>query len=470
MIPAKIYKIVWWLAAVIVLGILAYYSVSLAVGALCLAVLSAFLYFRPLVALYALIAYLPFQVALNLSGSVDLLSGRVLILLLAAIWLAKAVREKKLFLPKDFVSWSLVLFFTIAAISVLVAQNQAWALRKLLVFASIFPLYFLALFLIGNIAQLVKAVWFLVGSAALSAVIALAQFGAQFTWGANRVFSFWARYPVPVFLGNSFGVSVLQNPSWFVEINGKPLMRAIGLFPDPHMLAFFLGMILPVVLVMFFYKKRYRKILFVIFCLMSVALALTFSRGGYAGALAGIFVTSVLLWKKLDVQSKAFAAAFVLLLVVFISLTPVISRFFSSFDLSEGSNSSRLIIWEQSLNVSKANPILGVGLGNYPLSLNFNENYRSAVTSHNVYLDVLAELGIFGFLAWLFFLFSAARNCWITLRTDSNIVFVFGCAFLGSLSYFVVHSFFETPIFNPTILAFLMLFVGFSGVLIKVKR
>ncbi len=463
MIPAKISKYAGGLVGALALGALACFSIKLALGLLGALAAVAFFYIYPQAAFYVLVAYLPFQLALNLSTTVDLLSGRVLVLIFSAVWLARSLKEKKFFLSKGQSTFALTLFFSLAAISVLVAQNQGWAVRKLLVFVSVFPLFFLTRFLVQNISQRKKIIWILIGSAATSAAIALVQFGLQFLVGMSAVFNFWAKYIVPLFLGNSFGVAVLQNPSWFVEIHGQPLMRAIGLFPDPHMLSFFLGMILPLALGMFFYEKRWRKLLFAAFCTILVALVLTFSRGGYVGALSGLLVAGALIWRKLEIKGRALMAGFLFVLATITFLTPVFGRFFSSFDLAEGSNLGRLGIWVQSLEISKTSPLLGVGLGNYPFALNFNENYRSAVTSHNLYLDILVETGAFGLLAWFWFLFSAVRNCWQAMKNKSDFVFAAASGLLGSLAYFAAHSFFETAIFNPTILALLMLLTGLAA-------
>jgi len=470
MTQAKIYKYVGLSAGVMALGVLVYFSVTLAFLILGVIALIVFFYFYTQAAFYILVAYLPFQLALNLSPDVDLLSGRVLILLLAAVWLLKALKEKRFSWPKDRPSWALTLFFLLALISVLVAQNQTWSGRKLLVFLSVFPLFFLTKFLIRDFRQTQNVFWIVIGTALASALIALAQFGLQFVLGTDAVFNFWAQNIVPPFLGNSFGQAVLQNPSWFVEIGGRTIMRAIGLFPDPHMLAFFLGMTLPLVLAMLFGTKSRKKLLFCIFCVLLAALALTFSRGGYVGVATSFLVMLVLGWRRLGVGAKAFVSSVFFILAIAVLLTPVYGRLFSSFDLSEGSNSGRLAIWAQSLAQVKNNPILGVGLGNYPLSINFAQDYRSAVTSHNLFLDILVETGIFGLLSWLWFLGGTAKRFLDTARQNTGFIWAAAVGLLGSFVYFAAHSFFETAIFNPTILALLMLLAGLSGAFEETKK
>jgi O-antigen ligase len=85
---------------------------------------------------------------------------------------------------------------------------------------------------------------------------------------------------------------------------------------------------------------------------------------------------------------------------------------------------SRLNIYIVGLQMVKDNPILGVGLGNFPVRF---EDYISQVSSslrnwhgvepgrdpHNVYLSVQAELGIIGTILFLAFFRSIFRNLWV---------------------------------------------------------
>ncbi len=436
-----------------------------AAGALLLA---AFFYFYTQIAFYLLVAYLPFQVALNVSSDVDLLSGRLLILLLFFVWVIKNFKGKKLLWQKS--QAALILFFIIAAISVLVVQNQGWAIRKILVFASIFPIFFIAVDLVGTREQLKKIFWIITGSASMAGLIAFCQFLAQFVFGYETVFNFWSQRIAPLFYGQTFGQAVIQNPSWLVEIGGQTLMRAIGLFPDPHMLAFYLGIASPLVLALAFKEKKYQIFLFAVYGFLLAVLLLTFSRGGYLGLAASAAAMVIFSWQRLKPKAKVFISSLFFVAIVLIILigAPIINRFFSSFGLVEGSNSGRIKIWEETLNQAKQTPLLGVGLGNYPLSLNFNESYRSAITSHNLYLDILVETGIFGLLAWLWFLGGAALSVLKEIKHGALAVPALGV--LGALIYFVVHSFFETAIFNPTVLAFLMIILGLSVSLAKIPK
>ncbi len=414
--------------------------------------------------LLLLVAYLPFQVALNLAPDIDLMSGRVLILGLFFIWLISEFYQNKI-RARDFfadkTSLALAIFFLLATMSIFVADNQIWGLRKLLVFVSVWPLFWLTRFLAGKEKEQRILIYVIIGGAALVAGVALAQFGAQFVFGREAVMSFWAGKVTPLFSGASFGALVALNPSWLAAISGQTLMRAIGLFPDPHMLSFYLGLVFPFSLSFFIFNKRYRFLLFIVNCLLLVALLLTFSRGGYLGLLAALAVFFGLGWQRFGRQAKRFLGICVLLAAAVLLLVgwPVIARLGASFNLAEGSNLGRLAIWQDSWALIKANPIIGKGLGNYSIAIDFNDQYRSAATSHNLYLDLWAEIGFLGLSSWLLVLIVAAQAAWQKIKSAPAMAI----GALAALAYFGAHSFFETAIFNPTVLAFLMVVLGLAA-------
>ena len=111
--------------------------------------------------LLLLIAYLPFQIALNPRPAFDLASLRVFIVLLFVVWLAKALITKSLIgwtCFKNIQSIGLFLFFTLAGFSLIGAENIIWGLRKMVFFLSIFPLYFLVIALVDNWLKIKKII------------------------------------------------------------------------------------------------------------------------------------------------------------------------------------------------------------------------------------------------------------------------------------------------------------------------
>lgn len=429
--------------------------------------------------------YIPFQLALNASEGFDLASGRVFVLVLGILWLMKSLAQKKLFLPNKIQTLLLLSFLFLSTFSLIFAQNTDWAYRKLLFLLSFVPLYFIVANFALNKERSIKIIKFLVYGAGFISLIGILQFILQFFIGIDATLKLWQLIISP-FLGNSFSQAVFQNPSWLVGISGNTYMRAIAFFPDPHMFAFYLGMILPFAIALFWENKK--KIYLIIAGLILVADLLTFSRGGYLGLLSGIILSFFIFRKELlsKFSLKKFIAVNIFVLVVatiIIFPNPISQRLISSFDISEGSNTGRMETWKQSLNVIINNP-WGVGLGNYALEIKPSADYREPIYSHNVYLDIASETGILNALIFVWLIVTSIlsfvklgknnpfyphtnihkkNNLCCENKQEPNYIGV-GVYFAGATSLFIfaVHSIFETPLYSIHILPLLLIIIALS--------
>jgi hypothetical protein len=138
----------------------------------------------------------------------------------------------------------------------------------------------------GRRIPIILARGFFFGSVAM-AVVALMQFLSQFFFSLERVLNFWLTRIYPVFLGEAFAQSVAIHPSLLVNIAGETILRATGVFPDPHVAAFYFGMAIPFGIWFALVAEKEKKTLFLVgSVILFVADLCTFSRGGYVGLLA----------------------------------------------------------------------------------------------------------------------------------------------------------------------------------------
>ncbi len=431
------------------------------------------------------IVYLPFQIALNpeaflrkvgasLGFGVDLASSRVFIVLLFIVWLIKNIISRtKIWHSrfKNLQAFSLFVFLILACFSLIGAENVFWGIRKIIFFISIFPLYFLVVVLVDNWLKIKKIILALVASSGLIALIGFWQFLVSFIFGLEKIYSFWAWHIVPVFSGFNFGALILAYPSWLVNVKGEVILRAFSLFSDPHMFSFYLGLILPLLIVLLGIFRRHWPILGSLYFLLFIALLLSFTRGAYAAIIVTFLVLVGLLWKYLEARRIALLLCLSLLIFV-VPGTPISDRFYSSFDISEVSNVGRLQMWQQAGQTGLEHFWQGIGLGNYSLVVDAASGYRNPITAHNLYLDLFSEVGFFALLVWLILILGAMGQLFWRLEKSDRLnkeqkyIFV---GLIGSLVYFSVHSFFETSIYNPIILAVLMAILGLSTIIIKSK-
>lgn len=425
-------------------------------------------------ALLFLIAYLPFQLALNLAPGIDLASGRVLILTIFGLWVLTSLVQKKLKISSCPITYLILVIFALSLLSLTQGVSLERGLRKVLVFASCFPIYFLVtgIFSIKTIKSVIKVVIF---SGLGLAIIGLIQFFSQFLFGIRVVYQFWARFVAPIFLGKTFTTAILANPSWLVNIGGKTFLRATSLFPDPHMFSFFLGLVIPLAFGLLFYCKKHKRALHVIpllitFGLLLTAQLLTFSRGGYLGLFVALPLVVLLLWRTFTLKIKVFVVVFVLVsLVMILTLgAPVADRVGSIFNFKEPSNLGRLLIWRQALDIFRDHPLLGVGIGGYSEFVDPTASYRAPIYAHNTYLDIAVEMGVFALIAWLGIFLVALNGLWKALKKKE--LRILSAGLIGSLVWFSAHALVDTPIFSPRVLPILMVVLGLSVIVIKVSK
>ncbi|MFH1671358.1 MAG: O-antigen ligase family protein [Candidatus Portnoybacteria bacterium] len=413
--------------------------------------------------LLLLIFYLPFQIALNPPGGFDLASIRVFILILFVFWLVK-IRK---FFFNNLQAPGLFFFLILAGISLLGAQNPLWGARKIAYFLSVFPLYFLVVNLANSLEKTKKIISVLVNGGIIIALIGFLQFLSQFIFGLERVYGFWAVNILPIFSGFNLGALIMAYPSWLVNVSGQTIMRAFSLFSDPHMFSFYLGLILPLGIVLSI--KKNKKLLFT--CLnvcMFMCLLLSFTRGAYLALISSFLVLAFLFWKYLG-NRKIALLLFVSLLIFVVPGTAISDRFYSTFNLSEGSNAGRLEMWQEASRIGLNNFWQGVGLGNYSSIINTDFGYRNPITAHNLYLDIFSEMGFFALAVWLLLILGTIGHLFDRIRemkdnTERKYLLV---GLIGSLVYLSVHSFFETPLYSPVVLAVLMIVLGLSTICLK---
>jgi len=338
------------------------------------------------------------------------------------------------------------------------AEDAGRFIRKYLVFLTIFPLYFLLLAFIKKKEQWFKLFICWSWSAFLVSLLGLGQFLIQFMIGRETLVAYWGKFVAPILFGANAGEAVASNPSWLVNISGATVLRSFGPFPDPHMLAFFLGMSLPLQCVYVIQKKI--KWLWHLPLLSFIVLLLTFSRGSYVGLAGAMIWTIIYLIKQDRLASKTIyrgILGIILAVMLLFSIASVRDRFISIFDTNEGSNIGRLEIWSEAIEVIKYNPLLGVGLGNYANFVRPEANYREPIYAHNTYLDLASEIGIPGMLAWILLLFWGIDPLW---KNEKNL---FNLAASLSIFWFFLHSLFETPVFSPQILPLILVLLAFRA-------
>ena len=102
-------------------------------------------------------------------------------------------------------------------------------------------------------------------------------------------------------------------------------------------------------------------------------------------------------------------------------------------------------------------PLLGYGLGNYPLVVDPLADYRKPIYAHDIFLDIAVETGLIGALLFSLGLFGALFR--FIKRRD----IILRASFV-SLSLYVGHSLFENPLFSVHVLPVFLLVVSLLAI------
>lgn len=154
--------------------------------------------------------------------------------------------------------------------------------------------------------------------------------------------------------------------------------------------------------------RRLRAPIAIAAALAFAAVLVTFDRAGWLALLAAALTLIAFAPRARKLLLPLLAAAVLLGALN----SGVRTRFRSSFDAS--ANGDRLFIWQRAQEIIRDHPLLGIGFANYPRVCpayydRVDPSFPMRTWAHNSELDLLAELGPLGLLAFLWVVVAAAR-------------------------------------------------------------
>ncbi|MBP6821442.1 MAG: O-antigen ligase family protein [Acidobacteria bacterium] len=137
----------------------------------------------------------------------------------------------------------------------------------------------------------------------------------------------------------------------------------------------------------------------------------------------------------------------------------------SSSAPDQSSYGGRNELWRDSLEIFRAYPLTGAGLGSFETALPiYNQSRNSgmiASQTHNDYLQMLTDAGLIGGLLMIWFLMATGRGVLKGLKVHEPLMShaAFGCA--AAILGLLVHSLFD---FNLQLLSHSLLFLSFAAI------
>lgn len=266
----------------------------------------------------------------------------------------------------------------------------------------------------------------------------------------GRLISIWK---LVVICGAALGLGAIKS-----YVNGEFAAQGVriegiigGIFENPNDLATALNLLLPFAVLLTLTSKGGSR-LFYLCCVvvLAVGVLLTFSRGGFLGLIA----LSVVLLRKLGRGRQiktTLAAAFICGILLVVTPGGYGGRLATIFNIEQdqtGSAQERRKLMELAATIAIRRPIIGIGMGNFHIY-----SHRE-LNAHNAYLEIAAELGMAGLLAYLIVIFAPLRSLfrierqtrgmrsksekemyWMSVCLQAAFVAYMVCSFFASIQY-----------------------------------
>lgn len=245
-----------------------------------------------------------------------------------------------------------------------------------------------------------------------------------------------------------------------IIINGINVPRMESTLGNPNSLGAFAVIAFFPVLMLGIYERDLRKryLYFILDILLIINIVLTFSRNSWIALTLGIIaLTLIYNWRFIIILISGGVLA--------LAIPKVLNRIKQLSDMSI--NDSRLKIWAIAFKIIKDHPIKGVGNGNFITYYDiytdkypqFKMEAYSRFPTHNHYLKIYSELGLFGSIAFALSLFFSFISIYTASKLKKSRYSFFYKGFLVSFICFLTLNIFDNILSIPQVSMLLWMFI-----------
>lgn len=421
---------------------------------------------------------IPLFVAIPFTVSFDQLNmWRILSGLIFLKWLAQGDTlgniwqgAKELFLRhrrfhrRHQVFTALVSLFMLACLSLFKAPSLTLGLKRLVYFVNLSLIGIVLYDLVRRSTTLrERAIRNIAVPVIIVTLAGFAQLISTYYLDIFQFVNYWGGRVELNLFGHTWSETAIKANTWFAYFGDQLSLRMFSIFPDSHSFPIFLLLGLPAILAVSLAKVvnknttspkrmfRTRAGLLVVFVpLIFLALILSGTRGIWlAGAVSTAWAVVFILWrifrhrksKDFNIASQnleifKYTSSYLAIFFILFGVAYYIiasdqfkvskensalfgRRVRSVIDIAETSNARRLQIWRDSLRSIIKHPLLGVGIGNFPVVVGENlARAKAGSSAHNLYLHIAAELGLPALIAALWFLWLLLRKIYRNFFTQ----------------------------------------------------
>ncbi len=333
-------------------------------------------------------------------------SGQLALLLTLVVWLARGLRRRRIIIPRTFLNVPLLIFLFVAALTLVNAPSLPIGFKELLKWGEILFIIWLLVdeYTHHSSFRIQHLLWMLLLAGTVQAAIGIWQFGLrgdgpEHFLVLDRFYRAYGTFQQPNPFGGFINLTALLALGAFIGcmIHARKNNSPFHLFTPSPLL--FTGAVAVIT---------------------TIALVASWSRGAWLGFGAGTAVLAFFLPRKRWQGVALLGLGMGLLLVslqfnlIPASITERVTSF--SRDLQFGdvrgvdANDAnyavleRLAHWQAAIGMVESDVWLGVGFGNYePAYADYDLiNWPAPLGhAHNYYLNLLAETGVLGLLAYV---------------------------------------------------------------------
>lgn len=363
--------------------------------------------------------------AIGALGGLNISVTTIALAVLYIIWLSKIFLKTKPAPAYIFKSGApLIAYFGFACLSVFVAKNRMLSFFEI---SMLFQMLLLFFYIIGTVRtreDVIFILLILILSLTLESVIMI---GLKLSGRSFDFFVVTARVQDGERVAGTLGSANVA--SSFLELLLAPMLA----------------------ITMADLKRPYKILGTVAFFCGCVALILTLSRGGWIGAAVSLSFFTFFAWRQGWLSpSVTISIIIVLALLTLLYHDTFLMRLLRD---DQGAAYSRIPLMKLAVKMTLDHYLLGVGANNFATLI--GEYARQGFhdvwlyTVHNKYLLVLAETGIGGLVAFLWFLIATLRRGWLCYRIQdpflSPVSVGFSAAILGNMIHMNVDLFNSRP-------------------------
>lgn len=422
------------------------------------------------------------------------------------------------FLPWDKYA---ALFLFVALLSMIFARYPVESIKHLIFLINIYLLYVVLINTTTTRERIIDLIKYAAASTAIIVALGYVQFIATLFVLPYYFWQYWAVMVSRLYFGLPLANVLVYSNSWFSYTSGQQELRMFSIMPDSHSFAMVAVFCIGFLLALTAWYKPYKRpdnsarswtgmmtksnyYIWYAIRFSGLAVVLSGTRGIWVGMIPPFLLSSLLFLRKFARPMIKKIVIAQLLIILFFLLSPLINmglnvlrvsqyrenfldRAQSIYDLSEGSNIGRLIIWRDSATYALTHPF-GVGYGNFVVSLvrdipsgtpfeevaserNLRYNLpQQFVSAHSLYLNILVELGFAGLLVFALFWWEYGATVWRFIKqhaSQENIFTLFVTAFAFIMLWFLAYGVFDVTMFNDRVLIYMFISLGITGIILR---